>query len=81
MSWPSAIVTFVIIWWCVFFMALPWGNRAPDNPEIGHADSAPVKPRLWLKAGITTAVAVVLWAIAYYIIDSGLWSFREMVRT
>ncbi len=76
MSWPAGLVTFVVIWWCVFFMALPWGNRAPDEVGPGHADGAPANPRLWLKAGITTAVSAVLWGIAYYVISSDMLSFR-----
>jgi predicted secreted protein len=39
--------------------------------------SAPVKPRLWLKAGITTLIAAVLWAGAYYLIASDMLSFRS----
>ncbi len=77
MSWPAGLVTYVIIWWCVFFMVLPWGNRAADRPEPGHAESAPVKPRLWWKAGITTAAAVVLWVVAYHVISSDMLSFRS----
>jgi len=77
MSWPAGVVTFVVIWWCIFFMVLPWGNRAPDQAEPGHADSAPEKPRLWWKAGITTAISAVLWVIAYYVIVSDLLSFRS----
>ena len=46
MNWFSGIVVFVIIWWVVFFMALPIGVRSPDEAgvevEQGHATSAPV---------------------------------------
>ncbi len=77
MNWFSGIVVFVIIWWCVFFMTLPFGVRTPDRPEKGHATSAPIKPRLWLKAAVTTLVAVALWAVAYWLIVSDLISFRD----
>ena len=77
MNWFSGVVVFVIIWWCVFFMTLPFGVRTPDQPEKGHATSAPVNPRLWLKAGITTLVAAVLWAAAYWLIVSDRISFRD----
>jgi predicted secreted protein len=76
MSLAAGLVTYVIIWWCVFFMVLPWGNRPADRPEAGHAESAPAKPRLWWKASITTATAVVLWVIAYHVISSDIVSFR-----
>ena len=77
MNWFSGVVVFVIIWWCVFFMTLPFGVRTPDQPEKGHATSAPVNPRLWLKAGITTLVAAVLWAATYWLIVSDRISFRD----
>lgn len=77
MTWFEGLVTFVIIWWMVLFTVLPWGVRIPDVPEKGHATSAPVRPRLWLKLSVTTAVAVLLWGIAYWLAASNLISFRE----
>ncbi len=78
MNIASGITLFVLIWWAVFFVALPWGVRIPERPEPGHATSAPVNPRLWLKAGITTVIAAALWGVAYLIITSDLISFREL---
>ena len=80
MTWPTGIVVFVIIWWCVFFTVLPWGNRAPDEPELGHADSAPANPRILLKAGITTAIAAILWGVAFYLIETDAFSFRAVMQ-
>jgi predicted secreted protein len=51
--------------------------HVPDQHEPGHATSAPEKPMLWRKAAVTTAIATVLWVIAYYLITSDLISFRE----
>ncbi len=72
----SGAVVFIIIWWCVFFTVLPWGVETPDEPEPGHATSAPLRPRLGLKAAVTTGIAVVLWGIAFWVIESDLVSFR-----
>ena len=81
MNWVSGIVVFVVLWWLVFFMTLPFGVKSPHEVgEVagrGHADGAPVKPRLWLKAGITTLIAAVLSGIAYYLIASDMLSFRR----
>ncbi len=77
MNWFSGIVVFVIIWWCVFFMTLPFGLGIPDKPEKGHATSAPVNPRLWLKAAVTTLIAAALWAVARWLIVSDYISFRD----
>jgi predicted secreted protein len=82
MNWASAVLVYAVIWWIVFFISLPFGVRSPDEAgeEVlpGNAPSAPVRPRLWLKAGITTLVATVLWGVAYYVIVSDLISFRRM---
>ncbi len=81
MNWVSGIVVYIILWWLVFFMALPFGVKPPHEVgEVagpGHSDGAPVKPRVWLKAGITTVIAAVLWCIAYYLITSGMLSFHR----
>lgn len=74
----SALVVYILLWWWVFFMVLPFGNRPAETPEPGHATSAPAKPRLRLKMGITTLIAALLFAIVWWIITSGLISFREM---
>jgi predicted secreted protein len=80
MNWFSAMVVFVIIWWVVFFIVLPIGVRSPDEAgyevEPGHAPSAPVRPRLALKTVVTTAISIVLWAVAYWIIQADILSFH-----
>ena len=80
MSWLSGLVVFLILWWLVFFVTLPFGILAPheagETVGEGHADGAPVRPRLWLKAGIATAITAVLWGIAYWLIAAELISFR-----
>ncbi len=76
MNWFSGILVYVMIWWIVLFMVLPWGVRPPDNPEPGHASGAPAKPMIGRKFLITTAITTVLWGIAFYVIQSGLLTFR-----
>jgi predicted secreted protein len=72
----GTLVVFVIVWWLVFFMALPFGAQPPEQPGEGHAASAPERPRLLLKAAITTVVAVVLTAGFGWALDSGLIDWR-----
>ena len=43
----SAVVVFIVIWWLVLFMVLPWGVRRTETPEAGHDPGAPAKPMLW----------------------------------
>lgn len=76
MDWFSAAMTFVIVWWLVLFMVLPFGARPPDEIVPGTAPSAPERPRMALKILITTLIALALTAAIAWIIESGLISFR-----
>ena len=73
----SGIVVYVMLWWLVLFMVLPWGVRAPDAPEVGHEAGAPQAPRMWVKALITTVIATALWVAVDVFIVSDLFSFRQ----
>jgi len=79
MTWFSASLVFIVIWWLVFFMALPIGARsyheAGAETELGNAESAPMRPRLWLKAGAATLISAVLTVGVYFLVDSGLLGF------
>ncbi|MDP7376156.1 MAG: DUF1467 family protein, partial [Alphaproteobacteria bacterium] len=61
----------------VLFMVLPFGAKAPEHVEKGHATSAPARPRMALKLAITTGLSAVLFIIVYFIIASGIFSFRD----
>jgi predicted secreted protein len=80
MSVFTGILLYVIIWWVVLFMVLPWKAHPPETPETGHAQSAPERPMLWRKAAATTAIAAVLWVGAYWLIaHSDLIQFRGAI--
>ncbi|MEW5703387.1 MAG: DUF1467 family protein [Pseudomonadota bacterium] len=76
MTWLNGLFIYVILWWLVLFMVLPWGVRPPEVLEEGHMAGAPDKPRMWLKMAVTTLVAGLFWLIAFAIMESGLLSFR-----
>ena len=72
----GAVVTYICVWWLIFFMALPWGAAPPEQPEPGHATSAPERPRLFLKVAVTTVLAgIVTYGLAL-VFDSGLIELR-----
>ena len=77
MELVSGIVVYILLWWWVLFMVLPFGAKAPEEIEKGHATSAPAKPNLIRKMLITTVIAAILWFIADAIISSGIFTFRE----
>lgn len=62
----SQFFIFLIIWWLALFAVLPWGVRRQESDDIGHDPGAPANPMLWKKAGITTAIALLIWG-AYFI--------------
>lgn len=76
MTWTSGIVLFVLIWWLVFFAVLPWGIRRAGDETLGHDAGAPLKPRLRLKAAVTTAIAGILFGIAFWLVQSEYISLR-----
>lgn len=71
-------MVYVIFWWLVFFMVLPWGIRPVEETDVekGHASSAPQRPRIVLKMAVTSVIAAVLWYVAYLVAMSDLISFR-----
>ena len=73
----ASIAIFLTIWWTVLFAVLPWGNRPPENPETGHATSAPAKPRLLIKFGVTTIVATMIFLMFVWLLESDLISLRN----
>ncbi len=79
MGWFTGLIVFVIIWWVVIFMVLPWGSKPPEQPEAGHAPSAPENPRILRKALITTAISAVIWLGIFAVVESNLVSFRDIV--
>ena len=80
MTWFSAVLVYVVVWWLVFFISLPFGARsyyeAGEEVETGNAESAPLRPRIWFKAGVSTLIAAALTIAVYFLIDSGALSFR-----
>jgi predicted secreted protein len=77
MNWFEAVASFVVIWWVVLFAVLPFGVRPLEKGDIGHAAGAPANPRLWVKAGITTLVAIVVWLGVFALVSSNLIQFRQ----
>jgi len=76
MTLMEFILSYVIAWWMIFFMALPFGVTPPEQPGRGHAESAPAKPRLGIKVAITTVVAALaVWAFHWFV-TSGIMTLR-----
>jgi len=66
----NIIIIFIIGWWICWFVTLPFGQKMPEKVELGNAPSAPKKPRLIFRAGITTGMAIILTTIVALVINS-----------
>ena len=79
MGLTTGAAIFLVIWWLVLFMVLPWGVRTIGDDDVakGHAPSAPRKPRILTKMAVTTVVAAIVFAIVYVVGETGLVSLRE----
>ncbi len=77
MSWFNIALIFLIAWWLAWFLTLPFGVKASEKVKPGHASSAPVKPRLKIKAATATVIAAVITAIVVVVIQSGWISLQE----
>ncbi len=84
MSITGSIVIYVIIWWIVFFSALPVGikhekKRFNDNLE-GNDPGAPKNPNIMKKFLFTTLLTTVIFIGIYYIVTNGYFNLREFIK-
>ena len=74
----SGVVVYILLWWWVFLMTLPFGVKSPETIETGHATSAPERPLIWRKVGVATIIAAILLSIVFIVIDSGIISLDKL---
>ena len=74
----TGVVVFVIIWWLILFMVLPWGISRTENPEAGHDPGAPARPMVVRKLLITTGLTIVLFGIFMAVVGSGDVSLQDL---
>ena len=56
----EVIVIFVIIWWLVLFVVLPFGIQRDENSIKGNDPGAPKNPMLKKKIYLTTLISIFL---------------------
>jgi predicted secreted protein len=74
----TGVVVFIIIWWVVLFMVLPWGVNRTANPEAGHDHGAPARPMVFRKLLATTGITALLWAIFYVVVTQSGLSLQDL---
>ena len=77
----GGIVAFACIWMVSLFLVLPWGMRNPHEAGVeivkGTDPGAPVAPRMLLKVGITTLVALVIWTALFVVMEYRLLTLND----
>ncbi len=71
----TGVVTFVIVWWTVFFAVLPLGVRSQlEEGEVtpGSEPGAPARPDLRRKVVLTTVISAGVWLVVFAIVVSGV---------
>lgn len=76
MGWVTGIVVYILAWWVVLFAILPFWVTPSDPADSQYSTGAPKRPRMWLKAGVTSAVAFVVWIGIYVLVKEPWISFR-----
>ncbi len=79
MSTTSAFATYIIIWWLVLFMVLPFGAKAKierEGIEEGHDSGAPAKPMMLKKILVTTLISLVAFGLFYFAYEGGYINLR-----
>jgi predicted secreted protein len=74
MSWFTAIVTFLTMWWIVLFCVLPFGVRSQaEMGDIveGTDPGAPAIPNMKKKLVWTTIITVMVWSALAMVISFG----------
>lgn len=66
------IFIYVVSWWIVLFMVLPFKAKTVENPEVTEYHAAPVHPYLKEKCIVTTILAFFVTIILSYLISSGI---------
>jgi predicted secreted protein len=75
----SGIVVFTCIWWTVIFCVLPLGMAREHEPQDQlSAPGAPSDPQLKKKLILTTGISIMLWLMAFALIESGWIDWHEL---
>ena len=77
----TGILVYVVLWWLIFLVTMPWGHQPLKEPVPGSVKSAPENPRLILKALITTTITTIIFYLLYLFVPADLmqWGiYREV---
>ena len=81
MSILETIIFFLVVWWPIFFMMLPFGFEpiTKDDANTKFVKSAPNKPKLLYKFYITTSISLVLTIVAWMLVYFKIFSLKSLI--
>ena len=82
MGIAGSLVSIILLWWLAFFMLLPVGVKSQlesGQVEPGTVPSAPTSPNLLYKALGALAIALVLWAALFAVIEYRVITLEEFL--
>ena len=65
-------VIYIVIWWILFFMALPLGVKKANSLLPGHDSGAPGKTHLWKKFIIVSILTLIFTYIVILVLQSNI---------
>lgn len=77
----GSVISFLLIWWLVFFAVLPmrvkgiWEDE--DDHVQGAEQGAPVRAEMWFKFKRTTMIAFGLWVVVFVVVSSGVLEYKQ----
>lgn len=66
----DGVIVYILAWWVSLFAVLPLWVKPAEPGDPGHDAGAPQHPHLWRKAGLTTAIAAVVWLAVFALMNS-----------
>jgi len=76
----TSIIVFLLVFWTVLFVVLPWGNRSTTEKTEKEFGGAPINPRIKQKFIITFITSLVIWSIISFLIHTEVIDFYEISR-
>lgn len=69
------VAVYVVLWWLVLFVVLPWGVKSQSEGAdiaLGSDPGAPIRPMVLRKLAATTVIAAAIFGLLYWAWISGL---------
>lgn len=66
------IVIFVLSWWLILLMVLPYKGQVKPQSQPEHYHGAPERTLLKPKIYVTTALAILMTLVVSYLINQGI---------